>query len=87
MALTLAPAPLRVNDPLIIDTSFDTAFSLLSEYKEEVEDFEVIVSQEHRNGRTHVSFVKQMTILIFGYTIELLKEAKVKVSGKNFPMK
>ena len=49
------------------------------EFKEELEDVEVIVKHEHRRGNKRVSFVGEVTVLVYGYRIELLKKAKVKV--------
>ena len=53
--------------------------SIIAEFKEELEDIEVIVKHEHRRGNTRVSFVREVTVLVYGYKIELLKKAKVKV--------
>ena len=52
---------------------------VILEYREELEDFQVILKHEHRRGKTHVSFVRQVTILVYGQRIELLKKAKVRV--------
>ena len=52
--------------------------SIIPEFKEELEDVEVIVKHEHRRGNTRVSFVREVTVLVYGYKIELLKKPKLR---------
>ena len=43
-------------------------------------DFHVYHKQEHRYGKTHVSFVKQVYVVVYGYEIILMKGGVVLVS-------
>ena len=42
--------------------------------------FQVFARHEHRNGKTHVSYLKYMEVVIFGYTVRIQRHKVVYVS-------